>query len=274
MWSGTTLNNFSGNLVGVHQKVDRVAYRALKDATNMSNFPSKKQILYFEGRNGPDGIKNKSPAQDEPWHYIDPFDTEDTQLIEMIDQHFKRMVQALKDGNKERAAFEASWLSHAMVDGLTPAHHYPYEETLIELRKGESIETRTSLKEKLVMKGDTKKELVKNNWKMWGFKGLMVSHGAYEFGVAAISFPLKFRQVKVEKQAINLVKDIGFIEYYKRAIRQVALWHMYDDFNRYGWTWSLSKKTRDDLVPLLAQTVTIAWYMAMQEAGLTSRLKK
>jgi hypothetical protein len=274
MWSGTTFTNFSGNIFGVHQKVDRIAFRVLHDATNVKNFPSRKLLLHFEGRNGPDGIKAKSPAQNEPWHYIDPFDPEDTDLIFMIEDHYKNLVKELKNGNKERAAFEASWLAHAMVDGLTPAHHFPYEDALIEMRKGESIETRTSLKEKLVMKGDTVPEKVKNNWLMWGFKGVMVSHGAFEFGVAAISGPLLFRQVEITPRLFERVKNIGFTEYYLQTLREIALWNMYEEFTRYGWTWSLSKQTRDELMPRIIEAVAMGWYLAMHEAGLTSRLKK
>lgn len=274
MWSGTTLTNFSGNIFGVHQKVDRIAHRVLEDATNTKKFPSTKLLLHFEGRNGPDGIKSKSPAQNEPWHYVDPFDPEDTDLIFMIEDHYKNLVTELKAGNMERSAFEASWLAHAMVDGLTPAHHFPYEEALVEMRKGEGIDTRVNLKEKLVMKGDTVPEKMKNNWLMWGFKGVMISHGAFEFGVAAIAGPLLFRQVKITPQLAKKVKKIGITEFYSQALREISLWNMYEEFTRYGWTWSLSKQTRDELMPKIIETVAVVWYSAMQDAGLTSRVKK
>lgn len=273
MYSGTTLTNYSGKLFGTHQKIDRVALRVLKNASNTKHFPTKRQILHFEGRNGPDGIKAKSPAQDEPWHYIDPFDPMDTQLLKTMSDHMENLIKELRDGNLERSAFEASWLAHAIVDGLTPAHHHPYEETLVELRKGEGIETRTSLKEKLVMKGDTKSEVVKNNWQMWGFKGLIVSHGAFEFGVSAITSPFVFRQVAIDKPLIDRISEVGFEEYYLQNLREIALWNMYEEFRRFGWTWSLSTRTRDELVPKIIEVVSVAWYLAMKEAGLTTRLK-
>lgn len=128
MYSGTTLHNKSGNIVGAHQKIDRAAFNVLSRKTGLKHFPPKKLLIYFEGRNGPDGIKAKSPAQNEPWHYYDPFDTSDKLLVNMIEEHIKELSTALKQGNHERAAFEASWLAHAIVDGLTPAHHFPYEQ--------------------------------------------------------------------------------------------------------------------------------------------------
>ena len=274
MFSGLELTNNSGRFFGGHQKIDRVAHRVLSSATHSKGFPSLKQILYFEGRNGPDGIKLKSPAQDEPWHYVDPFDPDDTKLLEIARGHHKNLVEELRAGNEERAAFEAAWLAHALVDGLTPAHHHPYEETLVELRKGEGIETRTTPKEKLIMKGETRYEFAENNWRMWGFKGLFISHVAYEFGVSAIIFPLLFRQVKIDKKLLKRIDDVGgFEEYYLQTMREIALKRMYDRFTRWGWTWTLSKETRDYLVPTIIEVVAVAWYLAHKEAGLASRLK-
>jgi len=274
MWSGTTFSNFSGNIFGGHQKIDRVAFRVLKDVADIKHFPNTGQILFFEGRNGPDGIKSKSPAIDEPWHYIDPFDPSDTKLITMIDGHYNNLVKQLRLKDVEKAAFEASWLSHAIVDGLTPAHHYPYEEKLVELRKGEPIDTRTNVKEKLVMKGDTKSEQAKNNWFMWGFKGLMISHSAFEFGISAIIKPIIFRQVKIDSKLLARIDEIGLEEYYLQTLRSIALLRVYDRFTRFGWTWTLSKTTRDELVPSIIEVVAVYWYMAIHEAGLSNKALK
>ena len=67
MYSGTTLRTKSGRMMGVHQRIDRVARRHIEEfLPHNINFPSSRQILHFEGLNGPDGIKRKSPACDEP----------------------------------------------------------------------------------------------------------------------------------------------------------------------------------------------------------------
>lgn len=271
MYSGTTLNNFSGNLVGAHQKIDRVAYKAMQAVTGTKHFPSIKDILYFEGRNGPDGIKAKSPAQDEPWHYYDPFDPEDTGLLKMINEHYESLVIHLKEKNLEKSAFEASWLAHALVDGLTPAHHYPYEEAITNLRGGEGIHTRTNIKEKLVMKGETKSEFVKNNWLMWGFKGIMVTHGGFEFGVSAIIAPLRFKSAYLTQMDIKQAQEHGPIEIFEQSARRVALWDMYTEFQKYGWTVPLARQVRDELAPLMIKVVAMIWYLALKEAGFTTR---
>ena len=166
--------------MGTHQKIDRVARKNIsKLMVDDSLFPKNSKILHFEGKNGPDGIKRKSPAVNEPWHFFNPFDDSDNALVHQIQAHYDLLVKELKNGSVERVAFEAAWLSHAIVDGLTPAHHYPYEEKLSELRNGEGNETRSSIKDKVLLPGDTRRQQVKNNWKMYGHKGLISTHGMF-----------------------------------------------------------------------------------------------
>jgi hypothetical protein len=259
----------SGRVLGAHQKIDRIARRRLADTlSDNSVFPPIRRILYFEGKNGPDAIKRKSPSVDEPWHFYDPFDESDTKLINLIQNHYNELVKQLKKGNQERTAFEAAWLAHALVDGLTPAHHYPYEEKLLELRGGEGNETRTSIKEKWVMPGVTRREQAKNNWKMWGAKGLVTTHGSFEVGVAMIMAPLSFGETVITQQELDAMQKIGIIEWFKRSAREIAELHMYEAYYRKGWTPRLAYQVRHKLGPLLIQTVTLAWYMALVDANL------
>lgn len=273
MYSGTTLTTASGRVLGAHQKIDRVARNHLtKLLDDDSVFPSSRKILHFEGKNGPDGIKRKSPAKDEPWHYYSPFDDDDSQLLELITNHYNLLVSELKSGNSERVAFEAAWLSHALVDGLTPAHHYPYEERLVEIR-GEGIETRTTIKQKIVMPGDTKREMVKNNWKMWGPKGLINTHGLFEFGVASIMAPLSFSDAKPSLDEIAVAQEIGITEYFKRTAREIAVLDMYARYIKRGWTTKLAYDVRQKLVPAIIKTVTLSWYCALLDAKKTSAIR-
>lgn len=268
MYSGTTLTKYSGRILGAHQRIDRVARAHLERIIpDNSLFPKTKLILQFEGKNGPDGIKRKSPAQDEPWHYYSPFDNADSQLVELIEDHYKRLVKELKAGNKERTAFEAAWLAHALVDGLTPAHHYPYEAKLVELR-GEGVETRTSIKEKIVIPGDTRRQKVKNNWKMWGPKGLFTLHGTFEVGIATLLLPLRFGEAVPTTKEITEIRRIGPAEWFRRTAREIAVLGMYEKYHHWGWTPRLANQVRHKLGPLIVQTVTLTWYSAMMDAGL------
>lgn len=267
MYSGTTLTKMSGRVIGAHQKIDRVARRHLERIYPTQNaFPPIRTILHFEGRKGPDAIKRKSPAKDEPWHYFDPFDEDDQELLTIIKEHYGNLVKELKQNNTERAAFEAAWLAHAIVDGLTPAHHFPYEEKLAELRGGEGIETRTSVKDKLVLPGVSVTDKVRNNWKMWGPRGLMTAHGLFEMGVASIIAPLSFSHAIPTEEAMARIHKVGVIEQFKESAREIAAMDLFERYYRRGWTTQLSLDVKQRLVPLIIETVTLTWYSALKDA--------
>lgn len=271
MYSGSTLTPFSGSILGAHQKLDRVARKHLSKVLGDNNvFPSARRIIHFEGHKGPDAIKRKSPARDEPWHYYSPFDDADSQIFDLIKSHFDHLVRELKAQNEERSAFEAAWLAHALVDGLTPAHHHPYEQTLEELR-GEGLETRTTIKKKLIIDGSSKREKLRNNWKVWGPKGLITMHGLFELGVATIIAPLTMREAIPKEEDIELAQEIGIEEYFRRAAREIAVLDMYERFRRRGWTPKLVYDVRHKLGPTIVKTVCLAWYLALVEAKLEKK---
>lgn len=274
MYSGTTLTSMSGRVLGAHQKLDRLARSSLrlllvKDA----GFPSSKEILHFEGVNGPDAIKRKSPAKDEPWHYYSPFDPADTSLIELIQVHYEQLAKALTTGDRVRAAFEAAWLAHTIVDGLTPAHHFPYEEALTELRGGAGIETRTTIKDKLVLPGETRREQVRNNWKMWGPRGLLATHGFFEFGVAALIAPFSIKHVQITDKDMADLQTYGIVELFRRTAKEVSGLDMYQSYYQSGWTPRLARQVRNHLAPAIVKMVTLAWYAASIEAGLAEGIQ-
>jgi hypothetical protein len=271
MYSGTTFTNASGNLLGVHQRINRAAHKGLSSISSMHNFPHIKQINHFEGRNGPDGIKNKSPSQDEPWHYYDPYDPDDTQLLQLIRDHYSRLVEQLKIQNLEKSAFEAAWMSHALVDGLTPAHHYPYEHELQNIR-GSAKETRNTIKSKIVVKGENTRDSIRKNWQIIGPKGLITTHALFEMGVVMILAPHTIRDSVPSEEIISQGRKIGIEEMFMRSARRIAGEFAYDEFYRKGWTPSLARWVRNDLLPEITKIVTLGWYLALKEAGMANRV--
>ncbi len=269
MYSGSTMTVFSGRLIGAHQKIDRLARRNLERLAPHSPFPDTRSILHFEGRHGPDAIKRKSPAKDEPWHYLQPFDENDTQLIDLIDRHYKKLIAALKARDQVRASFEAAWLAHAVVDGLTPAHHYPYEEKLVELSSGRDISDRTTIGKKLIIPGQSAGHQVRNNWKMWGPKGLFTTHAAFEMGVAYLIMPLKStsRRLRLTSDKIEQFQAQSLPEWFRKTAQDVARLELYDAFYKSGWTISLARRVRNQLTPVLVQAVELVWYGALLEAN-------
>lgn len=253
--------------MGAHQKIDRTARKHLERLSPACAFPLTRTILHFEGNNGPDGIKRKSPAKDEPWHYIQPFDTTDANLVGIIEGHYKSLVKALRRSDDVRAAFEAAWLAHAIVDGLTPAHHYPYEEKLVELRGGEGIETRTTIKQKLVMPGPTRRHQFSNNWKMWGPRGLFTTHAAFEWGFATVVLPLKLHQAVPTPADFDNFKKQTVGQWFRSQAQDIARLGMYENFYEHGWTSRLARQVRRELAPAIVCAVTVVWYGALMEAG-------
>ncbi len=253
--------------MGAHQRIDRIARRHLKKHVPRGlQFPTIRQILHFEGLNGPDGIKRKSPGVDEPWHFIDPYHEGDHAFFDLLDDHIYNLATALREDNPERAAFEASWLAHAVVDGLTPAHHYPFEEKLEELR-GEGIETRTSKRSKMLMPGKSRRHQLKNNWEFWGSKGLMTTHLAFEFGVATTISTARFETTELDEDDIKLLEEKGYEHAFRQILREVAEMKMYEEFTAKGWTRHLAKETRDTLAPLIIKAVVLSWVAAVRKSS-------
>lgn len=256
----------SGRIVGAHQKIDRVARRHFEQYVSRSvKFPGIKTILRFEGINGPDGVKLKSPGVDEPWHFIDPHDPDDMTLRECITMHQKNLSAALERKDQIRAGFEAAWLAHAVVDGLTPAHHEPYDEIMAMLR--EERGDATSVKEKFIMSGGgSAKQFVKNNWEYWGAGGVMTTHTLFEAGVATTIKTLKFEDAYPSSNDVVRLKNDGFLPLFDEALETVAGFKLYTAYKKRGWTRRIAQRVRYELTPIIIRTVILAWLAAYLEA--------
>jgi hypothetical protein len=264
MYSGSTFRTKSGLVMGVHQRIDRIAYRHVKKQLSKKvTFPSVADILHFEGMNGPDGIKRKSPAKDEPWHYIDPGNLDDRQLLIMINDHIFNMAQALKDKNYERASFEAAWMAHAIVDGLTPAHHYPLNEKIEELW-GKPKEERLTIRDKSIIHGINRRDTFSKNWQYWGAKGVFTNHFMFEWGVATTMAAQRFDKTSPSLEDFQNIASEDFDIYYMKTLNRIASLEMYKEFCRSGWNRRLAGETRSVLVPEIIRAVSLGWYKAVR----------
>jgi hypothetical protein len=252
-----------------HQKIDRIAHKHLERLTGeQDGFPSIKSVLHFEGRNGPDATKLKNkPGVVQPWHFINPFDNSDTELGEAIQHHYNELVTALTETNKERAAFEAAWLAHALVDGLTPAHHYPYEEALEQLR-GEDRYSRTTLKSRALVKGATKTDSIKRSMQVIGPKGLLTTHTAFEAGAYMIMMPLKLTSAFPTSDDLKTVRELGIGVYFQHVAREIGARGIFEQYLETGWTPKLARIVRKEMAPKMVSMVTLAWYSALIDAGI------
>lgn len=262
MYSGTTFRHHSGNVVGVHQRVDRVAKRHLmRRIGHEPFFPSIKTILHFEGKNGPDGIKSKSPSMDEPWHYIRPGAGNDDPLITIITDHMYNLAEALRSEDEIRAGYEAAWLSHAIVDGLTPAHHYPLAEKIEELWGKPHTERKTT-REKIIIFSDRKRDMLTKNWQYWGTKGVFSLHWSFEWGVASSTTMNTFKDISLSDEDYEAIAERGYIPFFFESLQKIDSLKLYEEFAKDGWTVKLGNASRTELMPLIMKNVCLAWYAA------------
>jgi len=120
----------------------------------------------------------------------------------------------------------------------------------------------------MVIPGSTKKEMVKNNWKMWGPKGLMSTHALFELGIAAIIAPLSLSSSMPSEEDIKHMQEVGITEYFKQTAREIAVQDLYKRFYNRGWTTKLTLDIRKKLVPTITKAVTLAWYCAIQDSKI------
>ena len=252
----------SGKIIGTHQKIDRIARKQFgKFLGQEVFFPGTKEILYFEGMRGPDGLKRKSPGVDDPMHFIIP-DDDDGVLMEMMRNHQYNLRIALQKGDEVRSAFEAAWLAHVVTDGLTPAHHFPLSEAQSELMTEKDFIKVFGQPVKGLMHGRNWRETLRNNWLYWGSNGYMSKHVAFEYGVAITMTALPDRVFlpKIEKQDfsnINLERD------FYEALNSVVQLDMYTRFRKNGWTTDLAIETKNVLIPKIIKMVELAWMSAI-----------
>jgi len=248
-----------------HQKIDKVAYRHLAEITDCAEFFTYKDVVHFEGRRGPDSPRLKKGGGQPPWHFYDP-DGKNEEYFRVVKLHYDALLKEIKLGDHNRSGFDAAWLAHALVDGLTPAHHYPYEEQLEELRS-EDKSTRETVRGHFIVKGDSFLDTVKKTAQLSGPKGLLTTHTTFEAGAATIILPLLLIKATLPDKVLESVDGFdSLVEYFKIYVSEIDAFHMYERFYRKGWTPSLSLDIRRELAPRMVNIVTLAWFCALKEA--------
>ena len=257
----------SGKLIGVHQKLDKAARQLL--AKNLGReigyFPTIDEILYFEGSRGPDGLKRKSPGVDDPDYFIDP-KHDDGVLFTIIKNHQYNLAEAIRTQNKERAAFEAAWMAHAIVDGLTPAHHYPFRKVVDELMTDMDYKTLFGREIKGIMRGENLAQAARNNWLYWGAGGVMTKHIAFEYGVAYIIAPVRLKRLMPKKCRREEFHGVNIEKMFYSELKQVTKLKMYEHFIKNGWNTQLAVETREILIPEIVRAIALGWASSIELA--------
>ena len=249
---------------GIHQRFDIAAYKMVEDFIPEGSFPTIKQILHFEGYNGPDGLKSKSglkyKTKDDgnPSHIYDP-KTDTGEVPGYIDLHYRGLVDRLQTTDLIRGSFEAAWMAHYVADGMTPAHHFPLEEKMAQASEKAQQD---------FLSGDASKfeAFIQKNWAIWGAKGHMTTHQNFEIGVA---FAMLFSPLRpdFDEHELARARTLGPIDYFKSQARAVASLNLYEKFYESGWTADLASTIKSELAPKTALTIGTIWLLAYLEAG-------
>lgn len=264
MYSGFISARRAIPALGVHQRLNAAAYTAITPFLTTGCFPKLGQIQHFEGYNGPDGLKVKSPGKHEPSHLYNPV-TDVGPIPNYIQEHYSRLVVCLRQKDMVRAAFEASWMAHYICDGLTPAHQFPLDEALAAQGATDIDSTESFMRQKFGAKGETRVDTLQRGWKIWGGKGILTTHFNFEMGVATA---LLTRPVKLKLDEVKLVaaRQQGPVNFFKTEAQAVADLKLYERFSDSGWTTRMAREVRHTLAPQIAQTVGIIWLLAYLEA--------
>ncbi len=254
---------------GIHQRLDSAAYKMVEQYLPTGAYPRLKDILHFEGYNGPDGLntkvglkpkglKSKECDDHNPSHMYDPIN--DTgEVPTHLAYHYAALVENLKSGDMIRAAFEASWFAHYVGDGLTPAHHWPLDQKVAEAAEKASRELR---------EGDTSRFAVslKKNWALWGAKGHVTTHFNFEMGIAFALLLFPIRPIFSDYE-LGRAKELGPVEYFKSEARDIAGLNLYERFYKEGWTGDLASVVKNKLAPQTARAIGTLWLLAVLDAG-------
>jgi hypothetical protein len=249
---------------GIHQRFDMAAFRMIEDFIPDGSFPTIKQILHFEGYNGPDGLKSKvglkykTKDDGNPSHIYDP-KSDTGEIPGYIEMHYAALVDKLQVNDMIRASFEAAWMAHYIADGMTPAHHFPLEEKIAAAADKATNDLR---------KGDATKfeAFLQKNWAIWGVKGHMTQHQNFELGVAfaLLLFPIR---PEFDEHELARARQLGPVEYFKSQARAVASIDLYEKFYESGWNADIASIVKNELAPKTAQTIGTVWLLAFLEAG-------
>jgi hypothetical protein len=259
MYSGFITPRKTVARLGVHQRLDRAAAKMIRPLIPNGTLPPIKQILKFEGINGPDGLKVKSPDNN-PSHVYEAHLHDES--MEPITQHYEGLVKALREKDRVRAAFDAAWLAHYVVDGLTPAHHVP----LGELKQ----EAAAMVEEAVAADRSRIAAQVRRQWKLIGAKGLYSMHYNFEMGlaVALLGTQLKGKFVPAH---LKKARKIGVTNYFRGEVETIVALDLYHQFYRHGWTSRIVRTCRKKLIPNIIEVLGVIWLLAIEEAGYPLR---
>ena len=243
---------FAGKKAGAaaHQKLIIASRKQITDYLPAgTHFPAEELITHFEGKNGPDGLLLKRSTSDEPCQFIRPY-SDGGQLVGHIQDHIYNMRQAFYNNDEVKIAREAAWMSHMIIDGLTPAHHQPEQEFI----KGEE----------LTPTGSSATFVIKNLKKLRPGTPLM-NHTLFEARIEMLMHRIDLDQLaaKISQKDLQRMQEGQFIELYLKTVRKIADKEIFTKFEKSGWDKTMSHQIKTELIPEAIKLITLGWLSAL-----------
>ncbi len=126
MFSGVMGRKVTVPLFSTHHLLNRLAYTLLPKTLEK---PSLEAIQHYSGHYGPDGDALRWTGKDSA-HAYNP-DTGEGGALKETSKHLKKASIALGKKHLEQAAYHFAYVSHFIVDALTPAHHVGWKKQVI-----------------------------------------------------------------------------------------------------------------------------------------------
>jgi len=165
-----------------------------------------------------------------------------------------------------RAAFEAAWGSHLVIDGLTPSHHQPYWEQVGLLSDKDRAKINSRLK-RIFLSGESVPKILKNNWSLVGPKGIGTNHILFEAGIESLllyTTPSRLATSLSSKDQKYLQKH-SFWPYYLKSVREIASFDFFDRYQKKGWSTDLAEDVGTYLIPAAVKMTTAFWYASIEK---------
>lgn len=265
MFSRTIFSDKKSEKIATHQRLIRIArHQTVPLLPANIDFPTAKQIIRFEGANGPDGLPGKHSICDEPYQFINPTKN-DKKLFRHIKDHLHNAHAASKHKNQTRLAFELAWLSHMVIDGLTPAHHQPFKDQLKSLDPRTEAEVNSLLK-RIFMPGTNFRDVFEKNWQRLGPRGLGTNHILFEAGIDFIVMPIRpktYPAIEISTSDLKKAKTGHFLDMYWQSIQKINDLQMFERYEDSSWTPELATDVREVLIPETVRMVILAWIAAI-----------
>jgi len=139
-------------------------------------------------------------------------------------------------------------MAHYLTDSLTPAHHLSHK-FILEEYEGKKYRKR---------------------WKIYGHKGILSSHVAFETGISSAIFftPIK---VSFDDKLHKLIRKDGIKKVVMQESLAISKHNIYEQFLQKGWSAKLAKTIKATVVKRIPQLISAAWLSAYEEAYSTKK---